>query len=362
MAFPGQGLDATRVAVRRALADLAPGDVVLVACSGGPDSLALAAATAFTAPRGGLRAGAVCVDHGLQSGSAEVSRDAAARCRDLGLDPVETVAVRVPARGGPEGAARTARYQALQEAAERHGARAVLLGHTRDDQAESVLLALGRGSGTRSLAGMPAVRGVFRRPLLGLPRALTEQACRDAGLTPWMDPSNAPEGPLRTADGRLPPRVAVRAHALPALEAAAGPGVPGALARTAELLRDDADLLDELAWEAWARLRPDAAALDGDRVGPEVDEVMLDVEALCSLHPALRRRVLRTAIGQVGRRAREGHAATVTATHLAAVDGLLTDWHGQGEVGLPGGVLAGRACGRLVLRSAHHASPGRPSA
>ena len=229
---------AVRNAVRASLAGSAPGDLVLAACSGGPDSLALAAALAFVAPRAGLRAGAVTVDHGLQDGSADRAAAVAATLGRLGLDPVRAVAVTVGGGGGPEAAARTARYAALEAAAADLGATTVLLGHTLDDQAETVLLGLARGSGARSLAGMPPRRGVFLRPLLGLRRQVTIGACAALDLAPWADPHN---GDRRFA------RVRVRLDALPALEAALGPGVTEALARTADQLRDDAEVLDKIA-------------------------------------------------------------------------------------------------------------------
>nr|BFE84646.1 hypothetical protein GCM10020093_072470 [Planobispora longispora] len=134
-----------RRAVRLALADLEPGDLVLAACSGGADSLALAAALAFVAPRAGLRAGLLTVDHGLQEGSARQAAEVVGL--PLGLDPAEVLTVEVGAAGGPENAAREARYAALAAAAGRLGAAAVLLGHTRDDQAETVLMRLSRGAG-----------------------------------------------------------------------------------------------------------------------------------------------------------------------------------------------------------------------
>jgi len=226
-----------RKAVRASLAGLAPGELVLAACSGGPDSLALAAALAFVAPRAGLRAGAVTVDHGLQEGSADRAAQVAAVLLGLGLDPVRAVAVTVDGVGGPEAAARTARYAALESAAADLGAAAVLLGHTLDDQAETVLLGLARGSGARSLSGMAPRRGLFLRPLLGVRRQATTGACAALGLSPWADPHNA--------DRRFA-RVRVRLDALPALEAALGPGVAEALARTADQLRDDAEVLEKI--------------------------------------------------------------------------------------------------------------------
>jgi tRNA(Ile)-lysidine synthase len=209
-----------RVAVRAVLSTLEPGARVLVACSGGADSLALAEAVAFEAPKLAVAAGAVVVDHGLQDGSAAVAARAAAQCRRLGLDPVEVVAVQVEdGRAGPEAAARAARYAALEAAAERLGAELVLLGHTRDDQAEGVLLGLARGSGARSLSGMPARRGRYARPLLGLSRSQPAAAAAASGLRPWEDPHNADPAYAR-----------VRARSLlAALEAELGPGAePGA--------------------------------------------------------------------------------------------------------------------------------------
>ena len=246
---------AVRNAVRASLAGFAPGDLVLAACSGGPDSLALAAALAFVAPRAGLRAGAVTVDHGLQEGSADRAAAVAAVLGGLGLDPVRAVAVTVDGGGGPEAAARTARYAALEAAAADLGATAVLLGHTLDDQAETVLLGLARGSGARSLAGMPPRRGIFLRPLLGVRRQVTAGACAALDLEPWADPHNA--------DRRFA-RVRVRLDALPALEAALGPGVAEALARTADQLRDDAEVLEKIASsERSAGSSPDVGRVPG---------------------------------------------------------------------------------------------------
>src|SRR5499427_8601350 len=190
---PPPAVAEVRSAVRRCLGEFAEGDLVLAACSGGADSLALAAALAHEGPRCGLRAGGVTVDHGLQPGSAEVASEVTRVLTGLGLEPVVCLRVgvpREPGHGGPEAAARTARYAALADAADRTGAAAVLLAHTRDDQAESVLLGLARGSGGRSLAGMPARRGPYRRPLLAVRRAITGAACAELGLEPWQDPHN----------------------------------------------------------------------------------------------------------------------------------------------------------------------------
>jgi len=307
-----------RNAVRAAVDGLAPGDLVLAACSGGPDSLALAAALAFVAPRAGLRAGAVTVDHGLQQGSAERAAEVTAALRGLGLDPVRAVTVTVDGPGGPEAAARAARYTALEKAAADLGASAVLLGHTLDDQAETVLLGLARGSGPRSLAGMPARRGVFLRPLLGVRRTLTAAACEALGLSPWTDPHNS--------DRRFA-RVRVRLDALPALEDALGPGVAEALARTADQLRDDAEVLEEIA--AAERVRGDSPMSAG---------------SLAALPPAVRTRVLRSAALAAG-----CPAGALTAAHVARIEELVTAWHGQRGVDLPGGVRALRRSGLIVF-------------
>ncbi|MDF9878550.1 tRNA lysidine(34) synthetase TilS [Cellulosimicrobium cellulans] len=353
MGGPAPVVAAARRAVRGVLGDLDPGSLVLVACSGGADSTALAAATAFVAPRLGLRAGAVVVDHGLQAGSAGVAADAAERCRGLGLDPVEVRRVLVPASGdGPEGDARAARYAALDAAATDHGAAAVLLGHTLDDQAETVLLGLARGAGARSLAGMPARRGVHRRPFLALRRADTEAVCRTLGLAWWDDPTNGPAasgdapGPPGTAP--LPLRSRVRARVVPALVDVLGPGAVPALARTAGLLRDDADLLDALAADLLAAaLVVPAGGEDGPVDEPTASgarAVVLDAEVLATAHPALRRRALRTAALRAG-----CPAGDLFAVHVDALDALVTAWRGQGPVHLPGDLRAARACGRLSL-------------
>jgi tRNA(Ile)-lysidine synthase len=310
-----------RAAVRDGLADLPAGSLVLVACSGGPDSLALADTVAFCAPRAGLRAGLVSVDHGLQDGSAERAAGVAAWARGAGLDPAEAVSVAVGADGGPEGAAREARYAALDAAAERHGAAAVLLGHTRDDQAETVLLALVRGAGPRGIAGMRAVRGRYRRPLLGVARTDTHAACAERGLKPWADPHNEDPRFLRSA---LRP-------ALDSLVAVLGEDLVANLARTAALVGEDTDHLDALA----------LAALDECRVhdGTGAD---LDAKRVAALPAPIRTRVLRAWVLESG-----VNGAELNHRHLAAVDALVAAWKGQGPAFLPGGIEVRRAGGRL---------------
>jgi tRNA(Ile)-lysidine synthase len=313
---------AIRSAVRAVLTP--PPGPVLVACSGGADSLALAAATAFVAPRVGVPAGLLTVDHGLQAGSDRRAADVAGWARTVGLAPVEVLAVDVAGRpGGPEAAARQARYAALTAAAQRHGATAVLLGHTRDDQAETVLLALARGAGPRGLAGMPARRDAdgiaLLRPLLDVGRADTRKACAALGLSPWEDPHNT--------DDRYA-RARVRADALPALVAALGPAVVDNLARTASLLATDTAALDALA----------SSALAGARAGRG-----LSVSALAVLPTAVRTRVLHAWARELG-----VPGAALSHRHIAALDALVVDWHGQGPTRLPGGIGVSRSAGALV--------------
>ena len=323
---PDPAVAAVRLAVRRTLATIEAGDLVLVACSGGADSLALAGALAFEAARSGHRAGGVTVDHGLQPGSAERAAEVVSVLAGLGLDPAEARAVTVGSDGGMEAAARTARYTALDEAAARHRASAVLLGHTLDDQAETVLLGLARGSGARSLAGMPPVTGHYHRPLLDLGRDLARHACLTMGLRPWDDPHN--QDPAYA-------RARVRADVLPALETGLGPGMAAALARTARMLRDDADALDDWA----ARALEEAGGLD-ETGGTDA----LDVHVLAELPRAVRTRVLhRTAI------AAGSPPGTLAAVHVEAVDALVTAWHGQSHVDLPGRVRVWRRYEKLLF-------------
>jgi tRNA(Ile)-lysidine synthase len=266
------------------------------------------------------------VDHGLQEGSADRAAEVARKLATLGLDPVHRVAVTVGAAGGPEAAARTARYDAIGKVAAEAGAAAVLLGHTLDDQAETVLLGLARGSGTRSLAGMPPRRGIYRRPLLGVRRAQTAAACAALGLEPWQDPHNA---------DRRYARARVRLDALPALEAALGPGVAEALARTATQLRADADALDLSTERAVSSSSP------------------LEATALAELPDAIRGRVLRSAALAAG-----CPPGALSARHVRCLDELVTLWHGQRWVDLPGGVRAARRAGHIWFSGAGQQSEG----
>ena len=288
--------------LRLALDDLSPGSRVEVALSGGADSLALAACLSFVAPQAGWLAGAVVVDHGLQPGSADVAARAAEQATGLGLN-ADIVTVEVGTDGGPEAAARDARYAVLRA----RPVDAVLLGHTLDDQAETVLLGLGRGSGPRSLAGMAVVDGLMRRPFLGLRRADTERICAASGLPWWTDPHNADPGFRRNR---------LRHEVLPLLEDVLDGGVAEALARTADQLRADTALLDELAAEV---------------ADP------CDIAMLAAMAPALRSRVLRRAALDAG-----ADGSELAAVHLGELDRLVTDWRGQERIELPGRISASR--------------------
>jgi len=334
---PHPAVATCRRAVRELLKGLETGRMVLVACSGGADSLALAVAVAFEAPRAGLRAGAVTVDHGLQPGSAERAGAVATLLKRLELDPVEIATVTVEAGGGPEAAARHARYGALDETAARLGAAAIFLGHTRDDQAETVLLGLARGSGARSLAGMAPVSGDgrYRRPFLAVSRDTTRLVCEVEGLQPWEDPHNTDASYTR---------VRVRLDALPALEGAVGPGVTEALARTAALLRADADALDNWAVDLLARAGNPAPPSSPPFTAAPAADLALDVAVLLEAPAAVRTRALRLAALAAG-----APATDLFAVHVDALDALLTDWHGQHRVDLPGSVKGYRRYGKLIL-------------
>lgn len=311
-----------RRAVRAALAGLAEGSVVVVALSGGADSLALAAAAAFEAPKAGVRVVSVTVDHGLQEGSADAAAAAAAQARHLGIE-ARIVRVTVEAGGGPEAAARSARYAALRDEASALRAAAILTGHTLDDQAETVLLGLARGAGAASLQGMAAagdLDGVaLLRPLLGVRRVTTRAACAAEGLVPWDDPHNA--------DPRFA-RVRVRRTVLPLLEAELGPGIADALARTAAQLREDAEAFDEMIDETIEDIVEHVEA-----------GISVSAGALAANPAALRHRIIRHVV------ASEFHQS-LTRVQTLEVARLVTDWSGQGPIDLPG-CRAQRVGGRV---------------
>ena len=310
---------AIRNAVKPHLARLEAGDIVLVAVSGGADSLALASAVLTEAKQSAITPIAVTIDHQLQSGSGAQAEKVEMQLKEMGYGKVIVKKVVVTTESGLEAGARDARYQALSACAAQEKATKVFLGHTRDDQAETVLLGLARGSGTRSLSGMAIENGIYIRPLLHITRVETVAACKELGIQPWNDPHN---GNTEFS------RIRVRTEVLPVMEDKLGPGIAAALARSAGILRDDADALDEIA----------------QREISASDLTNLDCERLSTLARAIRSRVLRAALYAAG-----APSGSITADHLAAVEALVTSWHGQGQVSLPGGVKVERISGRLSL-------------
>jgi tRNA(Ile)-lysidine synthase len=299
------------------LADLEAGDTVLVGLSGGADSLSLLKCAVIVGKVQSINVGAIIIDHQIQADSAKTSQTAAQLATDLGADPVLIFNVNVatgPGSGGMEAAARDARRQAFTRVASEHNAKAILLGHTLEDQAETVLLGLARGSGARSLSGMRAVEGIYRRPFLNIDRETVRSEVKD--LVAFEDPHNS--------DAKFA-RVRVRNSVLPILESELGPGVTQALVRSADLLRDDADALDALA------------RFEITRVGD-------DVNLIGALPRAIRTRVIRQLAITNGCAIND-----LTRDHVLAIDALVTNWHGQGPLNLPGAVNVERRHDRLTF-------------
>ncbi len=306
-----------RSALLANLGDLTAGDRIAVGLSGGADSVALLRAALHVGTELSLDVAAVIIDHQLQSDSASISDNAAKLATELGTEVVEVIPVDVMSgagSGGMEAAARNARRTAFELYAGAHYVKAVLLGHTRDDQAETVLLGLARGSGARSLSGMREVDGLYRRPFIHVDRETVRASVSDLAI--FEDPHND--------DPRFS-RVRVRHSVLPVLESELGPGVAQALARTADMLRDDADALDALAKEAHS-------------------DNIADLE---KLPQAIRTRVIRALLIAAGATIND-----LTRDHVLAVDALVTSWHGQGPLNLPGAINVSRAHGKLILTKA----------
>lgn len=308
-----------RLAAREELTDLDAGDRILIAVSGGADSLALAAALSKEVSELSIECIPVIIDHQLQSNSSEVAARASATLKKLGFERVEIRQITVKPVDGPEASARRARYEALTGIAKELNAKAIFLGHTKDDQAETVLLGLARGSGTRSLSGMAKRIDIYRRPFLSNTRAETQTACNELGIEYWNDPHN------KDLEYK---RVRVREKIIPIMENELGPGISDALYRSAKLLRDDADALDQWANDVFKKLDPKN----------------LDVEELAKLPRAIRSRIIRLAIHNAG-----APSGSLSSEHIDPVEALITAWKGQGAVSLPGGVTVARISGRLSL-------------
>ena len=308
------------------------GDRILVACSGGADSLALAAASVFEGSRIGVLVCAVIVEHGLQPETKAVAEATAKTLAELGASPVEVRAVKVAKTkaGGPEAAARTARYAALDAAADELGAKFVMLAHTLNDQAETVLLGLARGSGNRSLNAMSEVNGRYLRPLLGIERQTTVAFCEDSGLKAWHDPQNS--------DGKFA-RVRARNKVLPVLEAELGPGIAQALARTAEQLREDEAVLAPMAQDFFDRF-----------VSLKATSIEIALAEFEAAPLAIRHRVIAMALTVL-------QAPEFARVHIRAIDALVDEWHGQKPLSLPG-VRVERTARHIVLKTAKTLKPG----
>ncbi len=303
--------------IRKSVKPWVSGETILFGCSGGTDSMALAAALLKESNNSKIIP--VVVDHGLQSNSAEIAAQTVAKLKELGYSEVATARANVEVTDGLEASARRARYLIFKQFIDSYQPKYFMLAHTLNDQAESVLLGLARGSGARSLSGMATVNNIFVRPLLKNTRAQTAAACIEAGITVWDDPHNLDE---RFA------RVKVRRNLLPIFEENLGPGITEALARTADLLRDDADALDDFANQYFS----------------QADASNLDVAELERLPKAIRTRVLRLAIYKAG-----APSGMLSADHIASAEALISDWHGQKEVSLPGNVKLSRISGRITL-------------
>ncbi|MFM9015617.1 MAG: tRNA lysidine(34) synthetase TilS [Candidatus Nanopelagicus sp.] len=290
---------------------------ILFGCSGGADSLAMA--LALFAETNGQKIIPVVVDHGLQPESEQVTQQTIEVLKGIGYKEVETAKAQITITDGLEASARRARYKIFNQFIDAYNAKYFLLAHTLNDQAETVLLGLARGSGTRSLSGMSLKNNAYVRPLLRISRSVTEAACIECGVNVWQDPHNN--------DQRFA-RVKVRKNILPVIEENLGPKITEALARSADLLRDDADALDGFANEFINQVNPHD----------------LDVKDLERLPRAIRTRVLRLAIYIAG-----APSGTLSADHISAVEALVSDWHGQKEVSLPGNVKVLRNSGRITL-------------
>lgn len=308
------------------------GDRILVACSGGADSLALAAASVFEGSRIGVLVGAVIVEHRLQPETKAVAEATAKTLAELGASPVEVRAVKVAKTkaGGPEAAARTARYAALDAAADELGAKFVMLAHTLNDQAETVLLGLARGSGNRSLNAMSEVNGRYLRPLLGIERQTTVAFCEDSGLKAWHDPQNK--------DNKFA-RVRARQNVMPVLESELGPGIAQALARTAEQLREDEAVLAPMAQDFFDRF-----------VSLKATSIEIALAEFEAAPLAIRHRVIAMALTVL-------QAPEFARVHIRAIDALVDEWHGQKPLSLPG-VRVERTARHIVLKTAKTLKPG----
>lgn len=315
-------------AVQNLLKDLDPGDLVLVGCSGGADSLALVWTTSVVGKRLELKTGAVIVDHQLISESNDVAHNAKKQCEELGIEKVIIKKVEVnQTNEGLEAAARIARYEAFENVLHETNAKVILLAHTQDDQAETVLMRLTRGSGAKSLSGMSAISGKYLRPFLHLRKKIVHDSLDLIGMKAWQDPANFDNQYLR---------VKVRQELMPKLIEVLGEGAISSLDKTSQLLRLDNQALDELAQQF----------VD---VQDDVKKNGLKVKELENLPEAIRTRVLKICAVASG-----VHPGPFSFEHIEAIDALVKNWHGQGNIDLPGFIQATRVDGSLRFISSKH--------
>ena len=303
-------------AVQNLLKDFDAGDYVLVGCSGGADSLALAWTTLVVGKRLELKTGVIIVDHQLFPESNSVALNAKKQCEDLGIEEVIIKKVNVEqTHEGLEAAARIARYEAFENVLQETNAQVILLAHTQDDQAETVLMRLTRGSGAKSLSGMAQVSGKYLRPFLHLRKKLVHDSLDLIGLKAWQDPANTDHQFLR---------VKVRHELMPKIVEVLGESAISSLDKTSQLLRLDNQALEELAQQFFESQK-------------DVKTNGLEISELEKLPEAIRTRVLKIFAIASG-----VHPGPFSFEHIEAIDALVKNWHGQGNVDLPGFIQATR--------------------
>lgn len=308
-------------AVQNLLKDFDAGDYVLVGCSGGADSLALAWTTLVVGKRLELKTGVIIVDHQLFPESNSVALNAKKQCEDLGIEEVIIKKVNVEQNHeGLEAAARIARYEAFENVLQETNAQVILLAHTQDDQAETVLMRLTRGSGAKSLSGMAQVSGKYLRPFLHLRKKLVHDSLDLIGLKAWQDPANTDHQFLR---------VKVRHELMPKIVEVLGESAISSLDKTSQLLRLDNQALEDIAQQFFGSQK-------------DVKTKGLEISELEKLPEAIRTRVLRICAIASG-----VHPGPFSFEHIEAIDALVKNWHGQGNVDLPGFIQATRVNGSL---------------
>ena len=299
-------------AVKNLLKDFEPADNILVACSGGADSLALAWTSQVVTKRIGLNLIAVIIDHQLIKESSQVAQDAKKKCEDFGVEKVVIKQIEVKDDNeGLEAAARKARYEAFEELVNEFNAKAVLLAHTQDDQAETMLMRLTRGSGAKSLSAMKEVSGKYLRPFLHIRKQVLVVALEKENISYWQDPANTNYKFLRAK---------VRHELMPKLIEVLGDSAIDSLDRTSELLKEDNEALESIALESYEKLNKE-----------------LKVQELEKLPTAIRKRVIKIAALNSG-----VTPGPFSFEHIEAIDALVTNWRGQGNVDLPGFIQASR--------------------